>query len=129
HGALPPSIARKSKSAVAAALDRAATRATHARFEQLRQEFTTHFAAKREAFRAALLDARDDFARLLARTWSITSFRDFPGRDWPIGHTPRPFSGVVANMIAADRAFGGRYSPIIRRAFLQRGIAPAPRRR
>ena len=129
HGAVPASIARKSKSAVAAALDRAAPRATHARFEQLRQEFATHFAARREAFRAALLDARDDFARLLARTWSITSFHDFPGRDWLIRRTPRPFSGVVANMIAADRALGGRYSAIIRRAFLQRGIAPAPRRR
>jgi len=129
HGAVPSPMARKSQSAVAAALDRASPRATHARFERLRREFTTHFAARREAFRAALLDARDDFARLLARTWSITSFRDFPGRDWPLGRTRRPFSGVVANMIAADRALGGRYGAIIRRAFLQRGISPAPRRR
>ena len=129
HGAVPASMARKSKSAVAAALDRASPRATHARFERLRREFMTHFATKRDAFRAALLDARDDFARLLAKTWALTSFRDFPGRDWPRGRTRLPFAGVVANMIAADRALGGRYEAIIRRAFLQRGISPAPRPR
>jgi hypothetical protein len=129
YGAVPAAMARQSKSAVATALHSASPRATHARFERLRREFMTHFAMKRNAFRSALLDARDDFGRLLAKTWALTSFRDFPGRDRPRGRARLPYSGVVANMIAADQALGGRYGAIIRRAFLQRGISPVSRRR
>lgn len=127
--AIPPATAGKSMGAVATALDGAPPRVTHARFERLRQDFAAHFAKNKSTFRAALLDARDDFARLLANTWTRTSVGDFPGRDRPRGRTGVPYAGVVANMIAADRALGGRYGSIIRRAFLQRGISPVARSR
>jgi hypothetical protein len=127
HGAIPAAMARKSTSAVATALVGVPPRVTHARFERLRRDFAQHFARHASKFRAALLDARDDFARLLARTWTMTSVRDFPGRDRPRGRATLPYAGVVANMIAADRALGGRYGSLIRHAFLQRGISPAPR--
>jgi hypothetical protein len=129
HGAIPAAMARKSTSAVATALVGVPPRVTHARFERLRRDFAQLFALHGTEFRAALLDARDDFARLLARTWTMTSVRDFPGRDRRRGRATVPYAGVVANMIAADRALGGRYGSIIRHAFLQRGISPAPRAR
>src|SRR5882672_1496971 len=128
RGAIPPRLARDSKSASATAIDADSPSATHRRFERLRQSFEAHFARNKEKFRLALLDARDDFGRLLARTWVRTSPEDFPGRDLPRGNNRLPYSGVVANMIAADRALGGRYETIIRAAFLRRGISPAPRR-
>ena len=129
HGAIPASIARKSKSAVATALDGAPPRVTRGRFERLRRDFTEHFAKNEAKFRAALLDARDDFGRLLAKTWTLTSVREFPGRDRFRGRQHQPYAGIVANMIAADRSLGGRYGALIRRAFLQRGISPVPRHR
>ena len=129
QGAIPAAVARASTSAVATALDGAPRRVTLARFERLRQAFAQLFALHGSKFRAALLDARDDFARLLAGTWTRTSVVDFPGRDRPRGDAHVPYAGVVANMLAADRALGGRHGSIIRRAFLQRGIAPAPRAR
>jgi len=129
HGAIRAAMARKSKSAVATALDGASPQVTRGRFERLRRDFTEHFAKNEAKFRAALLDARDDFGRLLAKTWILTSVRDFPGRDRPRGQQHLPYAGIVANMITADRSLGGRYGALIRRAFLQRGISPAPRRR
>ena len=81
----------------------------------LRRRFDVWYRRRPDVFRRALADARDDFARLLARTWAITS------RD---GVT---FAGVVANMLAADRGlFRGRYARILRRSFAARGIVPAP---
>jgi hypothetical protein len=129
HGAIPARMARESKSAIAVAIDGASPSATHRRFERLRRDFAVHFAKKGETFRVALLDARDDFGHLLAKTWAMTSVEDFPGRDRPRGNDRLPYSGVVANMLAADRALGGRYKAIIRTAFFRRGISPAPRRR
>ena len=129
RGAIPATLARESKSAIAAALDNASPSATHRRFQQLRRSYTAHFAKDREKFRLALLDARDDFGHLLAKTWAQTSVEDFPGRDLPRGNKRLPYSGVVANMIAADRALGGRYQTIIRAAFRRRGIVPASARR
>ena len=129
HGAIPARMARESKSAIAVAIDGASPAATHRRFERLRRDFAVHFAKNGETFRVALLDARDDFGHLLAKTWAMTSVEDFPGRDRPRGNDRLPYSAVVANMLAADRALGGRYKAIIRTAFLRRGISPAPRRR
>jgi hypothetical protein len=80
----------------------------------LRRRFDAWYTRHPDAFRHALVDARDDFTRLLARTWQITR------RD---GVT---FAGVVANMLAADRGlFRGRYARIVRRSFEARGIVPA----
>jgi len=125
RGAIPAGLARESKSAIAIAIDRASPPATHRRFQQLRRSFAVHYAKDPAKFRLALLDARDDFARLLAATWARTSVADFPGRDRPRGTRRLPYSGVVAKMIAADRALGGRYTKIIRAAFRRRGILPA----
>jgi hypothetical protein len=124
RGAIPAGLARESKSAIAIAIDRASPAVTHRRFRQLRRSFAVHYARDPEKFRLALLDARDDFGRLLAKTWARTSVDDFPGRDRPRGNTRLPYSGVVANMIAADRALGGRYGAIILAAFRRRGISP-----
>ena len=115
--AVPVSLARRSRSAIATALASRSPRATHRRFLQLREEFTRHFEEGEEKFREALLDARDDFARLLVKTWDRTSVKDFSYRR------------AVANMLAADaRLNRGRYAAIIRRAFRQRGILPAQAR-
>jgi hypothetical protein len=129
RGAIPAGLARESKSANAVAIDRASPPVTHRRFQQLRRSFTVHYAKNPDEFRLALLDARDDFGRLLAKTWARTSVEDFPGRDRPRGNERLPFAGVVANMIAADRTLGGRYGTIIRAAFHRRGISPATGRR
>jgi hypothetical protein len=103
----------------AGAIPRAlAQQSSHARrtvVPALRHRFDVWYTRRPEAFRRALAGARDDFARLLARTWDITR------RD---GVT---FGGVVANMLTAERGlFHGRYARIIRRSFEARGIEPAP---
>src|SRR2546427_697577 len=122
RGAIPAALARRSRSAVATALAGLAREAVHRRFRRLRRAFAEHFVGAEETFRQALGEARDDFARLLARTWDRTSVRDFPGRG-------PAYAGVVTNMLAADRAVtGGRYGEIIRKAFRQRGIVPSGRR-
>jgi hypothetical protein len=129
HGAIPAGLARESTGATAIAIGGASPSSIHRRFQRLRQRFTEHFTDNEERFRLALLDARDDFGYLLAKTWIRTSVEDFPGRDRPRGNNRVPYSGVVANMITADRALGGRYAAIIRAAFRRRGISPAPGRR
>jgi hypothetical protein len=129
RGALPATLARKSQSAVATALEGLSPAEIRRQFARLRQDFGEHFARSPDEFRSALLDARHDFGRLLATTWTMTTVADFPGRDRPRGARQLPYAGVVAKMIAADRALGGRYGGIIRTAFGRRGITPAPRRR
>src|SRR5439155_18229370 len=122
HRAIPAALARRSRSAVAMALAGLARDAVHRRFRRLRRAFAEHFVGAEETFRQALCEARDDFARLVGRTWDRTSVRDFPGRG-------PAYAGVVTNMLAADRAVtGGRYGEIIRKAFRQRGIVPSGRR-
>ena len=111
--AIPASLARASRSAIATALEEGSWQATRARFAELRREFARHFAGREERFVQALRDARDDFGRLLATTWDRTSLKDFS------------YARVVGNMLAADRRLtGGRDAAIIRKAFAQRGIIP-----
>lgn len=82
----------------------------------LRREFARHFARHRPAFRDALLDARDYFGRLLARTLDKTRVRGLS------------FARVVANMLAADAELsGGRHRALIGAAFARRGIRPGRR--
>ncbi len=100
-GAIPRSLAAASR------------HAPHTPVPALRDRFERRYLRHPRAFHRALAGARDDFARLLARTWEIT-VRD--------GVT---FSRVLANMLAADRAlFRGRYGRILTRAFAAREIAP-----
>ncbi|MGH7354316.1 MAG: hypothetical protein ACRELS_07010 [Candidatus Rokuibacteriota bacterium] len=84
------------------------------RVAPLQREFGRRYAARPRAFRDALLDARDAFGRLLARTLDKTSARGLT------------FARVVANMLAADRElYGGRHRALIRAAFERRRILPA----
>src|SRR2546425_13119160 len=73
HGAIPAALARRSRSAVATALAGLARDAVHRRFRRLRRAFAEHFVGAEETFRQALCDARDDFARLLARSRAKSS--------------------------------------------------------
>jgi hypothetical protein len=105
RGAITRALARASRHAARHAPRRAMPR--------LQRRFDAEYRRDPAAFRTALATARDEFARLLARTWLRT------GRD---GVT---FAGVVANMLAAERElFRGRYAAIVRRAFAGRGIVP-----
>ena len=67
-----------------------------------------------DEFRQALLAARDDVARLLARAWRATP---------RIGVT---YAGVAGRLLDADAelAPGGRYGALISELFRQRGIVP-----
>lgn len=78
---------------------------------QIQQEFEAYYARVPQGFKAALLEARDAFARLMARAWDKTSKDDLY------------FSGVVRNMIDADQELnGGKFGGIIRDAFAWREI-------
>lgn len=79
----------------------------------LQPAFAKHFKKKEEAFEAALLGARDEFARLLARTWVKTSMSDLT------------YPRVIDDMITADlELHRGRNIAIIRDAFYWREILP-----
>lgn len=79
----------------------------------IRDEFAPYFDRKPEAFKEALLDARDEFARLLAKTWKKTSMQDL--------EYPR----VVENMLDAElELYGGAYRLILLEAFELRDIVP-----
>ncbi len=79
----------------------------------LQPAFAKHFRKKEGAFEAALLSARDEFAKLLARTWARTSMYDLT------------YPRVIDEMIAADlELHRGRNIAIIRDSFYWREILP-----
>ena len=79
----------------------------------LRPQFAKHFKKNEEAFERALLDARDVFARLMARTWTKTSMHDLT------------YARVVENMIDADLELTrGKYVAIVYESFFRRKIVP-----
>lgn len=74
------------------------------------------FEASRAELKNALLDARDVFARTMARAWRNTSVDGFS------------YGRAVANILEADRKLsGGRNGRMIRDLFAWRGITPARR--
>jgi hypothetical protein len=82
-----------------------------ARLESTQEEFSQRFVRERAGFHRAALEARDDFARLLAQAWSATS---------PPGFSYRRAAG---NVLAVGRAMhGSRYDDAIRALFAWRGI-------
>ena len=90
--------------------------AVHREFAGIQRHFTRAFEGKRQAFTDALLEARDYFGRLLARTLDRTSMSD------------PSYPTVVANMLEADAQLsGGRYRQVIRESFQWRKIMPGPR--
>jgi len=77
-------------------------------------EFARYFKRKTEAFKAGLLSARDDFAKLLVRTWEKTSMHDFD------------YQRVVKNMMdAAVELKRTPYASIIHDSFVRRKILPS----
>lgn len=79
----------------------------------LKRKFAFHFKRHREEFKSALVDARDYFGRLMARTWDTTPMADLS------------YVKVVGNMIAADRELsGGRYRRLIQQSFERRLVLP-----
>lgn len=80
----------------------------------VQREFARHYAKKRARFRAALLDARDQFGRLVARALDKTRMAE------------RSHARLATHMLAADDELsGGRYEALIRSAFERRGIVRA----
>lgn len=82
----------------------------------IRRQFARRFKTQKAAFRDALLEARDYFGRLLARTLDRTSLSD------------PSYPTAVANMLEADAQLsGGRYRQVIRESFRWRKILPKAR--
>jgi len=99
------------RGAIPEALAAASWKARGRALRALQREFDRHYRRRRAAFAEALLDARDYFGRLLARTWDKTAL---PGLS---------YGRVVRNMLAADTELsGGRYREIVRGCFAWRGI-------
>lgn len=99
--------------AISPALGERSLAAVHRRRGKVPREFLRQFSAKREVFKTALIEARDYFGRLLARTLDRTSMID------------PSFATVAANMLEADAQLsGGAYRQVIRRVFEWREILP-----
>lgn len=87
--------------------------AVHRMVAAVQRKFAREFRGKRKAFRDALLEARDYFGRLLARTLDRTTISD------------PSYPTVVANMLEADAQLsGGQYRQVIRESFQWRRILP-----
>lgn len=85
--------------------------AVHRELAVVQREFAGQYRKRPKAFKEALLDARDYFGKLLARTLDRTSVRD------------PSYAGVVANMLEADAELsGGAHRGIIRESFEWRKI-------
>jgi len=92
--------------------------AVHRDVPRIQREFSREFRRKRGIFKDALLEARDYFGRLLARTLDRTSMRD------------PSYPAFVANMLEADAELsGGAYRRLIRESFVWREVLPDPSKR
>ncbi len=88
-------------------------RAAQHRLER-RVKTRTEFGRYRAHFKDALLDARDSFARMMARAWRGTPVDGFS------------YEAAAANIIAADRSVNdGRHGGLIGQLFAWRRIFPA----
>jgi hypothetical protein len=82
-----------------------------ANYEQIQHRFDAAYERRRQAFRAALLTARDELGRRLALTWAQLSEHLLTYRD------------VAAAFLGADRSLsGGRHQQAIADSFAWRGI-------
>ncbi len=89
--------------------------AIHQEAAAVQRGFRRAFERKRKIFKDALLEARDYFGRLLARTLDRTTMHD------------PSYPTIVANMLEADSELsGGEYRQVIRDSFLWREILPTP---
>lgn len=83
------------------------------RIPVVKARFTRYFKKKRGMFKEALVDARDQFAKLLARSWEKTPVQEVE------------FRRLVEKMLEADRELNaGVYRSYIRRSFQRRQILP-----
>jgi hypothetical protein len=84
----------------------------------IQREFSREFRGKKTIFKVALIEARDYFGALLARTLDRTSMRD------------PTYPTFAANMLEADAALsGGAYRRVIRESFAWREILADPSKR
>jgi hypothetical protein len=103
------------RGAISRAVGERSLAAVHRPRGRVPREFLNRFSAKREVFKTALIEARDYFGRLLARTLDRTSMID------------PSFATVAANMLEADAQLsGGEHRQIIRQSFVWREILPDP---
>lgn len=103
------------RGAISKELGKRSYAAVHREFAGIQRHFTRAFEGKKQVFGDALLEARDYFGRLLARTLERTSMSD------------PSYPAVVANMLEADAQLsGGRYRQVIRESFQWRKILPGP---
>jgi hypothetical protein len=99
------------RGAISPALGERSLAAVHRPRGRVPREFSRRFGAKREVFKTALIEARDYFGRLLARTLERTSLSN------------PAYAAVVANMLEADSQLSGSaYRQVIRRVFEWREI-------
>jgi hypothetical protein len=81
---------------------------------EIQTQFRARYRDNAPLFEEALIEARDVFATLLARTWTRTSVHDL-------------FPQVARTMIAVGREMGGaRLAGIVRECLAFRDIAPDP---
>ena len=91
-------------------LDELSRQATDAPVETVQAGFDRAYLGRHDAFKAALIDARDYVGRLLADTWRLL--------DWSVS-----FDGVAAAMLAADsRLTGGVGGDLVIENLVWRGI-------
>jgi hypothetical protein len=82
---------------------------------EIQAQYARHYGDKADRFEDALLEARDAFATLLARTWERLSPYDL-------------YAQVARTMIDVGEELGGRrLASTVREAFVFRDILPAPR--
>jgi hypothetical protein len=83
------------------------------RLKDVQAEFAEHYRAKTALFEDSLLEARDAFATLLARTWERTSVHDL-------------YPELARTMIEVGGELGGRsLATIVRESLAFRDIEPA----
>jgi len=81
------------------------------KIEDVQQQFTTLYRGKETEFKDSLLDARDNFGRLMATAWSKTSRENLHYKD------------VLSNIYDADQQlYGGKYKQTIQGCFDWREI-------
>ena len=103
------------RGAISRALAHRSYTTVHEALPGIQREFSRQFRRNKRIFKDALVEARDYFGKLLARTLDRTSMRD------------PSYPTFVANMLEADAELsGGVHRRLIRESFVWRKILPDP---
>lgn len=85
---------------------------------EIQEQFTDRYQGNETGFKAALLDARDQFGKLMATAWSNTEVQHFS------------YNSMLGHIIEADRQlYNGKYEQTIRSCFDWREITSEKRHR